>query len=250
MRAEARGPPVDVFAGCSRVSASWPASHLPAAAVSQLPRKIASCQSAGGAQGCAPAAADWRRALRLMDTPPFSELGLPEPLLAAIKSLGFERPSPIQALPIPPALQGDDLIGLSQTGSGKTAAFSLPLLAGINLEDHFPQAIVLCPTRELANQVCEDVHRYASHMKGLRAVPVYGGAPIDRQFRALRQGAHVVVGTPGRESERTCPREPPERTLGDTQRLIEVVTLQFVVPIIQRRAKWNQLTGAIIEVSK
>ncbi len=133
-----------------------------------------------------------------METPPFSELGLPEPLLAAIEALGFERPSPIQALAIPPAMQGEDLVGLSQTGSGKTAAFSLPLLAGIDLDDRFPQAIVLCPTRELANQVCEDVHRYASHMKGLRAVPVYGGAPIDRQFRALRQGAHVVVGTPGR----------------------------------------------------
>ncbi|MBB5353048.1 ATP-dependent RNA helicase DeaD [Haloferula luteola] len=133
-----------------------------------------------------------------MDTPPFSELGLPAPLLAAVESLGFERPSPIQALSIPPALTGSDLVGLSQTGSGKTAAFTLPVLARINLQELSPQAIVLCPTRELAHQVCEEVHRLGSEMRGLRAVPVYGGAPIDRQFRALRQGAHVVVGTPGR----------------------------------------------------
>ncbi len=133
-----------------------------------------------------------------MDTPPFSELGLPAPLLAAVEALGYERPSPIQALSIPPALEGRDLVGLSQTGSGKTAAFTLPVLARIDLAELRPQAIVLCPTRELAHQVCEEVHRLGSEMKGLRAVPVYGGAPIDRQFRALRQGAHVVVGTPGR----------------------------------------------------
>jgi ATP-dependent RNA helicase DeaD len=133
-----------------------------------------------------------------MDTPPFSELGLPGPLLAAVEALGFERPSPIQALAIPPALEGSDLIGLFQTGSGKTAAFALPVLAKIDVENRSPQALVLCPTRELANQVCEDVHRYASQMKQLRAVPIYGGAPIDRQLRTLRQGAHVVVGTPGR----------------------------------------------------
>ena len=133
-----------------------------------------------------------------MDTPPFSELGLPAPLLAAVESLGYERPSPIQALAIPPALEGRDLVGLSQTGSGKTAAFMLPVLSRIDLDAFYPQAIVLCPTRELAHQVCEEVHRLGAEMKGLRAVPVYGGAPLDRQFRALRQGAHVVVGTPGR----------------------------------------------------
>ncbi|BCX48128.1 RNA helicase [Haloferula helveola] len=133
-----------------------------------------------------------------METPPFSELGLPDSLLAAVESLGFERPSPIQALSIPPALEGRDLIGLSQTGSGKTAAFTLPMLAKLDLDRFEPQALVLCPTRELANQVCEDIHRLGSKVATLRAVPVYGGAPIDRQLRALRQGAHVVVGTPGR----------------------------------------------------
>lgn len=133
-----------------------------------------------------------------MDTPPFSELGLPEALLAAVEALGYERPSPIQAMAIPPALAGGDLVGLSQTGSGKTAAFTLPMLAKVDTALNETQAIVLCPTRELAHQVCEEVHRLGAEMKGLRAVPVYGGAPMDRQLRALRAGAHVVVGTPGR----------------------------------------------------
>lgn len=133
-----------------------------------------------------------------METPPFSEFGLPPELLAAVESLGYERPSPIQALAIPPALEGKDLFGLSQTGSGKTAAFGLPMLARLDLDLKRTQALILCPTRELANQVCEEVHRLGSHMVALRAIPVYGGAPMDRQLRALRAGTHVVVGTPGR----------------------------------------------------
>ena len=133
-----------------------------------------------------------------MDTPPFSELGLPPELLAAVEKLGFERPSPIQALAIPPALAGKDIFGLSQTGSGKTAAFTLPMLARLDLDLKRTQAMILCPTRELANQVCEDVHRLGASLGKLHAVPVYGGAPMDRQLRALRAGAHVVVGTPGR----------------------------------------------------
>ena len=94
-----------------------------------------------------------------MDTPPFSELGLPDPLLAAIETLGFERPSPIQALSIPPALEGKDILGLSATGSGKTAAFALPALALLDVKDSHPQVLIVCPTRELAVQVCEEVHR-------------------------------------------------------------------------------------------
>ena len=133
-----------------------------------------------------------------MDTPPFSELGLPEDLLAAIEILGYERPSPIQAKAIPPALEGKDILGLSATGSGKTAAFALPALAKIDVTERFPQVLILCPTRELAVQVCEEVHRLGAKKKGLQATPVYGGAPIDRQLRALRDGAQLVVGTPGR----------------------------------------------------
>ena len=133
-----------------------------------------------------------------MYTPPFSELGLPDDLLAAIEILGYERPSPIQALSIPPALAGKDILGLSATGSGKTAAFALPALAHVDVTQRFPQVLILCPTRELAVQVCEEVHRLGARKKGLQATPVYGGAPMDRQLRALRDGAQVVVGTPGR----------------------------------------------------
>jgi ATP-dependent RNA helicase DeaD len=133
-----------------------------------------------------------------MDTPPFSELGLPAPLLAAIETLGYERPSPIQAMSIPPALEGKDLVGLSATGSGKTAAFALPALSLVDVKSPFTQVLILCPTRELAVQVCEEVHRLGAKLRGLHATPVYGGAPMDRQLRALRDGAHIVVGTPGR----------------------------------------------------
>ena len=134
----------------------------------------------------------------VMDTPPFSQLGLPAPLLAAIEALGYERPSPIQAMSIPPALEGRDLVGLSATGSGKTAAFALPALTMLDLKNRRPQVLILCPTRELAVQVCEEVHRLGAKMHGLHATPVYGGAPMDRQLRALRDGAQLVVGTPGR----------------------------------------------------
>jgi len=133
-----------------------------------------------------------------MDTPPFSDLGLPDELLAAIETLGYERPSPIQFMSIPPALLGKDVLGLSATGSGKTAAFTLPALAKLDVKELYPQVLILCPTRELAVQVCEEVHRLGAKMKGLHATPVYGGAPIDRQLRALRSGAQLVVGTPGR----------------------------------------------------
>ncbi len=132
-----------------------------------------------------------------MDTK-FTDLGLNEGLIDGIKKLGFEQPSPIQAQTIPVALEGNDIIGLSQTGSGKTAAFGLPLLQSLNLQDKAVQAIVICPTRELAMQVCDEIQRLASCLKGFYAVSVYGGAPIDRQIKALKKGVQLVVGTPGR----------------------------------------------------
>ena len=116
----------------------------------------------------------------------FADLGLPDVLLSAVLDMGFESPSPIQAKTIPLALEGKDLIGLSQTGSGKTAAFALPTLAGIDAHLAEPQALIVCPTRELAVQVCEEVFRLGCKIKGLRALPVYGGAPIDRQLKGLR----------------------------------------------------------------
>ncbi|NNE93596.1 MAG: DEAD/DEAH box helicase [Verrucomicrobiales bacterium] len=134
----------------------------------------------------------------MQDCPPFSELGLPPDLTRGIEDLGFEAPSPIQVGAIPPALEGLDVVGLSETGSGKTAAFALPALAKIDPALDETQVLVLCPTRELAVQVCEETHRLGKFLDGLRTAPVYGGAPIHRQIQQLRRGAHVVVGTPGR----------------------------------------------------
>lgn len=131
------------------------------------------------------------------DTPAFDELGLDESITRAISALGFETPTPIQARSIPLLLQGRDIIGQAQTGTGKTAAFALPMIQKIDVNRRETQALVLAPTRELAIQVAGGIYDLAKHT-GARVVPVYGGQPIDRQFRALQQGAHIVVGTPGR----------------------------------------------------
>ena len=130
--------------------------------------------------------------------PTFSDLGLDAAILKTLKDVGYETPSAIQAATIPPLLAGRDVIGLAQTGTGKTAAFALPILQRL---DHFqknPQALVLAPTRELALQVCEAFERYASGTKGVHVLPVYGGQGYGTQLSALRRGVHVVVGTPGR----------------------------------------------------
>ncbi len=134
----------------------------------------------------------------LMTDIPFSQLGLCDELLAAIHDLGYESPSPIQVLAIPPILEGRDIVGLSETGSGKTAAFTLPALQMIDTSVPEAQVLILSPTRELCVQVCEEVHRLGAKMEGLRAVPIYGGAPIDRQIKQLKKGVHIIVGTPGR----------------------------------------------------
>lgn len=128
----------------------------------------------------------------------FSELGLPENLVAAVEELGYEEPSAIQEAAIPAAMEGRDIVGLSETGSGKTAAFALASLSRIDIGNAAPQVLVVCPTRELAVQVCGEIQRLGAKMPGLHATPVYGGAPMDRQIRAFRNGTHVVVGTPGR----------------------------------------------------
>ncbi|HVV72650.1 MAG TPA: DEAD/DEAH box helicase [Verrucomicrobiae bacterium] len=128
----------------------------------------------------------------------FSELGLSSELLKAIDKLGFEQAAPIQAEAIPLLLQGKDVVGQSQTGSGKTVAFAAPALERVNVEERTTQVLILCPTRELAVQVAEEVHKLALFKRGLHALPVYGGQSYDRQLYGLRQGAHVVIGTPGR----------------------------------------------------
>lgn len=127
----------------------------------------------------------------------FAELGLSPALLDAVNSLGYEAPSQIQAMAIPRILAGEDIVGLSETGSGKTAAFTLPALQMIDLQMFRPQVLILSPTRELCVQVCEEVRKLGGSLPDMRATPVYGGAPIDRQIKSLR-GAQMVVGTPGR----------------------------------------------------
>jgi ATP-dependent RNA helicase DeaD len=133
-----------------------------------------------------------------METAEFAGLGLNEALLGTISDLGYEAPSPIQAATIPPLLAGRDVVGLAQTGTGKTAAFALPVLQGLDLTQRTPQALVLAPTRELALQVCEAFERYAARLPGVRVLPIYGGAAYGPQLSALKRGVHVVVGTPGR----------------------------------------------------
>lgn len=128
----------------------------------------------------------------------FAALALPAPLLSALAEVGYETPSPIQAACIPHLLAGRDLLGEAQTGTGKTAAFALPLLARLNLASKTPQALVLTPTRELAIQVAEAFQKYAHHMPGFHVLPIYGGQSMVIQLRALSRGAHVIVGTPGR----------------------------------------------------
>ncbi|KQS20881.1 DEAD/DEAH box helicase [Frigoribacterium sp. Leaf186] len=131
-------------------------------------------------------------------TPTFSDLGLSDQVLKAIREIGYETPSAIQAATIPTLLDGRDVVGLAQTGTGKTAAFALPILSRLDVSAKKPQALVLSPTRELALQVCEAFEQFASGMRGVHVLPVYGGQAYGVQLSALRRGVHVVVGTPGR----------------------------------------------------
>ena len=128
----------------------------------------------------------------------FKDLGLPEFILNAVSDLGFETPSPIQQICIPHLLEGRDVLGMAQTGSGKTAAFSLPILAQIDPTEKHPQLLVMAPTRELAIQVADACEQFVKYAKGINIVTLYGGQRYDIQLRALKQGAQVVVGTPGR----------------------------------------------------
>jgi ATP-dependent RNA helicase DeaD len=128
----------------------------------------------------------------------FSDLSLNDSILSALDGMGFVSPTPIQAAAIPHLLEGKDALGKAQTGTGKTAAFSLPLLNKVNLDQRKPQAVVLAPTRELAIQVAAEVKNLGKNINGLKVLEIYGGASIVDQMRALKNGAHIVVGTPGR----------------------------------------------------
>ena len=130
--------------------------------------------------------------------PTFQQLNLSAAVLQSLTDVGYESPSPIQAATIPHLLAGKDVLGQAQTGTGKTAAFALPILCNLDLAQAAPQALVLAPTRELAIQVAEAFHRYASHLPGFHVLPIYGGQSYTPQLQSLRRGVHVVVGTPGR----------------------------------------------------
>lgn len=128
----------------------------------------------------------------------FDQLGLSKPIMKVLDDVGYETPSPIQAETIPLMLEGRDVLGQAQTGTGKTAAFALPILSKLDIKQKDPQVMVLAPTRELAIQVAEAFQKYATHIKGFHVLPVYGGQDYSGQIRALKRGVHVVVGTPGR----------------------------------------------------
>ncbi|MDW7775123.1 MAG: DEAD/DEAH box helicase [Methanosarcinales archaeon] len=133
-----------------------------------------------------------------MENSKFNDLNISKEILLAIKDMGFEEPTPIQAQAIPHMLNGEDLIGQAQTGTGKTAAFGIATLEKIDPENKALQAVILCPTRELAIQVSEELKMLSKYQKAVRILPVYGGQPIDRQIKVLRKGVQVVIGTPGR----------------------------------------------------
>lgn len=128
----------------------------------------------------------------------FERLGLPSDVLAAVKTVGFETPSPIQSETIPHLMNGNDVVGLAQTGTGKTAAFALPILSRIDVAERSPQALVLAPTRELALQVADSFQSFADHLGKIQVLPIYGGQAYGIQLSGLRRGAQIVVGTPGR----------------------------------------------------
>ncbi len=133
-----------------------------------------------------------------MTTKLFSELGISPDLLKAIDKLGFEQAAPIQAETIPVLMEGRDVVGQSQTGSGKTAAFAIPAIEKVDPQQRAVQVLILCPTRELAIQVSEEVHKLSLFKRGIHALPIYGGQSYERQFYGLKQGAQIVIGTPGR----------------------------------------------------
>jgi ATP-dependent RNA helicase DeaD len=175
------------YNSCPQPSVSRPGPSAPAAS-----------HSSGALVNASPAAVPTAASESSSPSPGFRDLNLDAAVLLALADLGYEVPTPIQAATIPPLLSGSDLLGQAQTGTGKTAAFALPVLSKIDLSRAQPQALVLVPTRELAIQVAEAFQSYAAHLKGFHVLPIYGGQSYTPQIRGLKRGAHVIVGTPGR----------------------------------------------------
>ena len=134
----------------------------------------------------------------IMETTRFTEIELSPQILRAVEEMGFEEMSPIQVKAIPAILQGKDIVGQAQTGTGKTAAFGIPLLQLVDPKERSLQALILCPTRELAIQVAEEIRKLASFLHGIKILPVYGGQEISKQIRSLKGGVQIIIGTPGR----------------------------------------------------
>ena len=129
----------------------------------------------------------------------FEELGVSEEIRQAIEEMGYENPMPVQEEVIPYLLgEGNDVVALAQTGTGKTAAFGLPLIQKTDIKQRVPQALILCPTRELCLQIAGDLNDYSKYIDGLKVLPVYGGSSIESQIRMLKTGVHIIVATPGR----------------------------------------------------
>ena len=128
----------------------------------------------------------------------FEELGIDDRILRAVTEMGFEEATPIQAKAIPEVMTGQDIIGQAQTGTGKTASFGIPMLQKVDPKNRHVQAIVLCPTRELAIQSADEIRKLAKFMHGIKVLPIYGGQDIVKQIRSLKTGVQVLIGTPGR----------------------------------------------------
>ena len=133
-----------------------------------------------------------------MEKMKFEELDIRPEIFRAVQDMGFEEATPIQAQAIPVVMTGVDMIGQAQTGTGKTAAFGTPLLQKVDPENRKVQALVLCPTRELAIQVAEELRNLAKYMHGVKVLPIYGGQDMSRQIRSLKGGVQIIIGTPGR----------------------------------------------------
>jgi ATP-dependent RNA helicase DeaD len=175
----------------------------------------------------------------------FAELGLSPELLKAVAQMGFEEASHIQAQAIPALLSGADVVGQSQTGSGKTAAFALPAIEKVDVQVRAPQVLILCPTRELAVQVAEEVAKLAHYKRGVREIPIYGGQSYDRQLRGLREGAQIIIGTPGRIldhlNRRTLPMDRVKMViLDEADRMLDMGFVDDIRTILQQAPRERQ----------
>ncbi len=190
-----------------------------------------------------------------MDKPTFVSLGLSPETLKAVAALGFEEPSPIQAAAIPVLLEGHDAVGQSQTGSGKTAAFAIPAIEKCDSANRAVQILILCPTRELATQVADEVHKLSAFKKGIHAVPIYGGASYERQFYELKKGVQIVIGTPGRIIDHigrgTLRLEQVKMVvLDETDRMLDMGFREDIEQILESTPKERQTVFFSATVSK